>query len=360
MLESNLSVQDMEQASVSLDKFIKSITEISIGYSGDNGNTNESRAEMSSLATRHILGVLQPRTGLDQRLQLSVIYDTLIASWIRPLSEEIPSRVRVTAEKMLRDIAAQLYLSSFGVRLKSKSVESKDLDYQQPSEDDIVFSLPVRQKKTFETLSIKQQGKQPRQSSPPPASSQVSEDVGFMPAAQPFSPTLPTPERTPSLQSRSSITSPAESEDQASRRLRALANLAPQPLLPTSLSNVLSHWSVGMDPNNYNWEAAQHALGPESQGEDTENDAKIKKRARKSRRQSRYSLDYSSQPAPLRSEEDNLPSSLSIRIKPPVARDAQGSSQTTEKTITVSQIEKGSSSKRSIGLKKTRRKKPGF
>ncbi|KZF25521.1 hypothetical protein L228DRAFT_280758 [Xylona heveae TC161] len=48
-----------------------------------------------------------------------------------------------------------------------------------------------------------------------------------------------------------------DEEDLASFRLRQYVPVAPQPPLPRSMSQILSQWTIGEDPDNFDWEASQ-------------------------------------------------------------------------------------------------------
>lgn len=261
-------------------------------------------------------------------MELSSIYQDLILIWIVPLSRRIPSRTRVALEKVLRDMAGQICLASYAMRT-TKGEE--DQNETESLEAGVRFVLPVRRRLSATNLG-KGKERADAVSSPPPASLQMSEDAGFMPPS-PFA-ALPTPEPTPSLRSRSSVSSLAGSEDPASQRLRAYASLTPQPVLPTKMSNLLGHWQVGVDPAKYDWEAAQQATVTEDESED-ESQARLRQRAEKRRkRQRENTVGPSSQPTPKRLG-GNQPR------QGQTTRDTQGSSQQTERVVTMSQVEPG-------------------
>ncbi len=281
-------IADVEQASMDLYHMMKSATE---------ENDHIKRIDLTSSS---ILLVTNPDLVVPEELSLLQIYDSLIRRWITPLAPSIPGRVRVTIEKQLREIAAHVCLASYGIQ--SKPVPSKDKD-DVPTEQGL-FTLPVRRKPSFTKLTKKgKERRAPSRSSSPLQSSQLSQDAGFTQSnLQPASGTLPTPDRTP-LYFTSSASSYPRSEDPASQRLRALASLNPQPLLPTSMENTLSHWAVGTDPGDYDWEAMQ--VAPET--EDTETEAQTKKRRKLEKKLKRKRENMmpssSSQPVPTLSSQ---------------------------------------------------------
>lgn len=218
------------------------------------------KSQMSRLITPEILAALstEPQNGPD--LQLSQIYNTLVKYWIRTLPERIPHGVRVAMEKLLSKTATQLYLGNFRVWSISESaeIESKidpesELDTKRP------VSIAI-QGKFVPAIRTKLEQGQTERIAPTLPSSQISEDTGFLPAVENFPP-WHIPEGQSSLDLARSVTSDTElPEDPASKRLRALTNLTPQPKLPLSSSNILRHWAVGSDPENYDWEAVQSAI----------------------------------------------------------------------------------------------------
>ena len=287
---------------------------------------------------------LQAALGIRDTAELSSIYESLIQTWIVPLSRQIPGRVRIALEKLLRDMTGQICLASYSMRIDlTTSKEEKD----QPAglEAGAPFVLPVRRRASASSLG-KGKGKERADAviSPPPVSSQMSEDADFMPSSA-FA-ALPTPEPTPSLRSRSSVSSLAGSEDPASQRLRAYADLAPHPALPANLSNLLGHWQIGVDPAKYDWEAAQQATIT-ADGSEDESQTRLRRRAEKRRKRQRdNTVGPSSQPEPKR-----LGGS-----QPQQGQDTQGtqgSSQQTERAITMSQVEPGK-----FGGRHAKNKKP--
>lgn len=239
------------------------------------------KSQMSRLFTPEILAALctEPQNGPD--LPLSQVYNTLGKYWISTLSERIPDGVRVAMEKLLSKTAAQLYLGNFGVCSISESaeIESKidpetELDTKQP------FSIAIRGKSIPPIRTKLEQG-QTEIIAPTLLSSQISEDTEFLPKVETFTPRH-IPERQSSLDLVRSVAPDTElPEDPASKRLRALTDLTPQPKLPLSSSNILHHWAVGSDPGKYDWEAVQSAI--DSKLAEDADEAETKKMKKKQR-----------------------------------------------------------------------------
>ena len=210
------------------------------------------------------------------------------------------------------------------------------------------------------SLSTKSLANPLGRSSSPLVSTQISEDTGFLPPSrpqfQPLVPTLPTPEMTPSLRSRSSVSSlEAAAEDAASTRLGILASLTPQAALPVCAANILRHWTEGMNPADYDWETSQSSILAGDQGPghvEDETTAKKRKRLKKRPKRSRENtLGSSSQPRPLRVGESQ-PS--------PILEPQQGSGARIGGG-TMSQLSRGSTQGgHEFGKKARKKRREGF
>jgi hypothetical protein len=315
-----VTVVDIDKASADLADLVGNVTKIS----NDNEDSNHAGKAKSVSISSLLPLTIQRDLGLEGQLRLSQVYEGLIKAWIAPLSLRIPARARIALEKLLRDLSAQLCLASHAVRVSE--VEDDDvLPGNEKSGSNLEYALPMRKKVSASNLRKR---KEPAaRSSSPLASSQISEDVGFMPSSQLAS--LPTPEPTPSLHSQSSNFSLAATEDSASRRLQAYCSLTIQPSLPTKMSNLLSQWEVGGDPAKYDWEAAQQALI----SDESEDELRARQRQRKERRRRRQRQDIggsSSQPQP-----------KTLGASQQQALETQKSSQPTQSLVTASQPEPG-------------------
>ena len=304
---------------------------------------NDTDEEGQSIISTILTPPLQVGLGIRPTAELSSIYENLIQTWIVPLSRRIPGRVRIALEKSLRDMAGQICLASYTIRIDSGTSGQEENDQPESSGPGARFVLPVR-RRTSATSLDKGKGRSDAGSSPPPASPQVSEDAGSKPASASIA--LPTPEPTPSLRSRRSHSSLTGTEDPASQRLRAYATLTPQPALPTKMSNLLSHWQVGADPATYDWEAAQQATTATDGDDELQNRQRHRAEKRPKRQREQTVGPSSSQPAPKR-----LGGSQPQQGQ--VLQDAQqGGSQLTESVVTMSQVEPGRFGGRSAKRKK--------
>lgn len=289
-------------------------------------------------------------------VDLSYAYDKLLQSWISPLASNVPGKVRIGLEKGLRRIVAQLCFASLGVRLGSRRGSPSQNDGQD-SMSLAKLTLPVREKGTDSGHSERGKGKSRETSASPQPRRSGSQGGGLMRAPAPPEACLPTPGRTPSQHSRSSMSVPDGSENPAYERLRNLTSLTAQPPLPASTSNLLSHWAVGVDPAQYDWNATRRALATASDTEGTGDEAQMKRRQRIERRLKRQrqdTLDTSSQP--------QARASATWDSQPEPARGTQGSSQIAESLIfPMSQVGPGRYGSRQVRTAKaTKRRKHGF
>lgn len=249
------------------------------------------KSQMSRLITPEILAALgtEPQNGPD--LPLSQIYNTLVKYWIRALPERIPDGVRIAMEKLLSMTATQLYLGNFRVWSISESAE---IDSKIDPESELDTKRPVSiaiQGKFVPSIRTKLEQGQTERIAPALPYSQISEDTGFLPAVENF-PRWHIPEGQSSLDLARSVTSDTElPEDPASKRLRALTNLTPQPKLPLSSSNILRHWAVGSDPDKYDWDAVQSAIDLELENAQVDADEAESKKMRKKQQARRDIID---------------------------------------------------------------------
>ncbi|KAF6224199.1 hypothetical protein HO133_010774 [Letharia lupina] len=327
IVNASVSVLDLDKASGDFIDFLDDIKQLTSEYESGKNTDEERQLMVSTILTL----TLRAGLGIRNTAELSSIYETLIQTWIVPLSRRIPGRVRIALEKLLRDMAGNICLASYAMHIGSGTRSKDDEDQTQSLEAGARFVLPVRRRTSATSLG---KGKERSDAvpSPPSASSQMSEDAGFMPLSA-FA-ALPTPEPTPSLRSRSSVSSLAGSEDPASQRLRVYASLTPQPALPEKLANLLGHWQVGGDPAKYDWEAAQQATVTEDESEYDSQGRQRRRAEKRPKRQRENTVGPTSQPTPKRLGGSQPQQGQDTQ-------DMQGSSQQTERVVTMSQVESG-------------------
>ena len=339
MVDGHVSVLDLDQASGDFVDFLDDIKRLN--SENEIGNEIEKRRPLT------VSTILTPKLhaglGFHDTAELSTIYQDLIQACIVPMSRQIPSRVRIGLEKLLRDLAGQFCLASYAVHIDLMKKRTEEEDRPEDLEAGAPFVLPVRRR-----ASVSSSGKGKERldavSSPPPASSHMSEDTGFMPASSLAA--LPTPEPTPSLRSRSSISSLAGSEGPASQRLRAYASLLPVSALPLKVSDNVGQWQLDGDPAMYDYEATQQVTVTEAASEDV-SQKKERQRAEKRRKRQRESTVGPPSSPPRKKLGGSQPEDT---------QDLQCSSQQTEKAVTMSQIEPGRFGGRHVKSKKMKGK----
>ena len=340
-----MSISDVDEATTNFKTFLESTASLTLGNEGGTIVADEERLVVSKVLTPSIWESLNSRDN-DQIIGL---YESLIEAWISPLSNLVPSRARISAEKQLRPLAGQLLLASHAIHSEFLEQEA-DTALDEAPEFGAQFSLPVRRRASVSNV---QKGKQPAVRSPSPSvSSLVPEHIDFPQSPPPR--TLPTPEPTPSLHSQSSVTSVVP-EGPSSRRLQAFAYVVPQHVLPPQISKgLLPHWHTGTDPGDFDWGAADQEFASEDD-EELEAYAKQRERAEKHRKRRREPTFGSlSQPLPKR-RSGSQPEQI--------REGAQSSSQATERNFTTSQVEPGPYGGRPGKLKKQKSstsRRPGF
>lgn len=357
-----MALSDVDRASAELQGFITSVRRVlADADAGDNDPMEDVpfQSRVVSLLTMETSSALFRSLDDGEEgnvVDLSYAYDKLLQSWISPLALNVPGKVRIGLEKRLRRIVAQLCFASLGVQLGPRPGSSKPVDGQD-SMSLAELTLPVREKETDSRHSERGKQKSRETSASPQLMRSGLQGGGMMRASAPPERSLPTPGRTPSQHSRSSMSVQDGSENPAYERLRNLTSLTAQPPLPASVSNLLSHWAVGTDPAQYDWAATGRALATASDTEGTGDEAQRKRRQRMERRlkrQRQNTLDISSQP--------QARASATWNSQPEPARGTQSSSQIGQSSILpMSQVEPGRYGSRQVPrAKATKRRKHGF
>lgn len=212
---------------------------------------------------------------------LSQTYDALVTFWITPLAAKVPGRICTWHGRMIRGVAAELQLASYGFSLPGKEDQAQEQSQSTSIQEKATFALPVSGMPAFSDDSRRVRAKAIEQASSQVGSSRISDDRSSLAAAG-----LPTPEPTPSLRSQGSQASrstPGASEDLAVQRLGTLAELAPQPRLLSVMTGIQSHWVGGQNPYDYEWEMSMGLVERGDKPEDAEEVARGKKKQRKER-----------------------------------------------------------------------------
>ncbi|KAL8817140.1 MAG: hypothetical protein Q9223_003968 [Gallowayella weberi] len=283
LIKGEVAVSDLDRDSTALQDFLSRVTN---GQSADPEALYVQLAESTSISSLTSPSLLPIADGA-----LTQVYDGLVESWIASLTAIVPSRIRSRTERLIRHVGIQLQLASHGLRRQVFTNQSERDSDDTLTRGQVTFSLPVRQTAIVASSSHTAAS---RRDPMYPASSQITKDASFMPAM-----TLPTPEPTPSLRSQGSNASVDELEDSATQRLRAFSSIGSQPPLPSSSTSILSHWSVGQDPDVYDWEASKR-LGERDNSPAAAEDQRQRKRRKRvekvSQVQDKHLQEASSQP----------------------------------------------------------------
>ena len=294
LLDVEVLLSDVDRASTELQDFITSIRgAVADAEEKDAVDNVPSSARPVTLLTTETSSALFRHMNDGEEgnvVDLSDAYNKLLQSWIAPLASSVPGKVRIGIEKRLRKIVAQLCFASFGVRLEPRPGSWKQSDGQDAM-DWAKLTLPVRGKGTAAGLSERGKAKSRETSTTPQPMPSVSQGGGLTNDSALLEASLPTPGPTPSLHSRNSISSQDGPDKAACERLRNLTSLTAQAPLPASMTRLLSHWTVGMDPANYDWDATRRALATGSDTEGTGDEGQVKRRQRMERRLKRPRQD---------------------------------------------------------------------
>jgi RNA polymerase I-specific transcription initiation factor RRN6 len=217
---------DIDDAAVLLGDFMESINE----------DDDEKSLMNVSLRSTGIFDI----ANTESMASLSDVYDKMVDLWVSCLPRKTPPLVRLAKERLVRNTAAELFLSSLLVSVRDKAVITP------------APASPVLQRGHNVTLAVRS-GKPDYDSSTGLTSSQPSIDTGFAPILS-----LPTPSITLPSESTSITVEPAE--DDAIARLRGYAiSIKSQKPLGATRTAILAHWpsTPGVDPSTYSWEATQ-------------------------------------------------------------------------------------------------------
>lgn len=170
------------------------------------------------------------------KLSLIRIYDRLVNEWLSNLPPDIPGRTRITKEKVIRRLAADLILARINITRETLNVANETLvDEQLKNYDEAESSNP-------ESTISSHRAATPRRSSL--SASEKGRD-GSIPRSdfaaehsQPFE-----DGRVPLYSS-----------------LLSLTTFKHQPSVSRNIEPVLSHWTPGMDPAVYDWQKTVQSI----------------------------------------------------------------------------------------------------
>ncbi len=290
-----------------------------------------------------VLPVLLPPVFERDHTSPSVVYDKLISYWLAPLPAEVPAKLRLAKEKLARKIAVEVCLASVSAETEESPVNDSDLIASQGAgtvkSTTASFALPVRQPSEVDAAVgartvLRSLGpdfdKAPNSSMSLPQSSRDAEVA------------LPTPELTPSLKSSSSVSSRLTDLTEAKHNLNRYGVFPQTLLLTRPLERCLSHWTVGADPAQYDWESTSRNL--QNSGEGNELSASQQRRLK---RKTERLLKRQRREAQIRPDETGPATDVRPQPHPawrssPALADRQVSSQIApSQPVLASQLERG-------------------
>ena len=231
-----IDVSDIDEASSKLDELFAA------DYAADS-------QLLRRIASAHVMN-----SPASEEASATSLYDKMLEDWIATLPAEIPIAVRQAKERLARRIATEVTLASS--RLKPK--EEDDLALRPDVLSNKTTSLPILPSKP----------------------------------AHPFPLSLPTPPQSsvpPSSPLFAEYPQPSVSDPLSRLRWHLVINeespMTPT-IIPPSVSELLSHWQPGTDPNTYDWEATERVLQPETPDE-TSQEMRERERKKKERREKR-------------------------------------------------------------------------
>ncbi len=281
---------DVDDGAATLNDFIGTINEMEKG-----GNLT------IQLRTAGVEKLLELQEG-EAASNLANIYDTLIDLYITSLPANTPGQARIAKERMIRNIAGELALSSLMVHLKSRPTGETQstqaatvvLDFQ-----DLLSSQlnPSQSQPSNRHLRLGGDGHEP-------PSSQPSIDTGFTESrflATQLSTQLsqlvpPAPTPAPSTRAPSVAGSQATQlrdeavEDPATSLLRSYAlHIKSQKPLQGTRAKILGQWELGADPRAYVYREVD-SLEVGEEAEDAAGKEEKEERERKRRRKEERAL----------------------------------------------------------------------
>ena len=210
-------------------------------------------------------------------------YEDLSQEYLSPLPRSVPGRTRIVLDRSLRNIALELCLASHLARPVHSLFldnESQALFDTEPHER-LALDLPLRKKPSTSSLA----GNNASMQESRPGADLLKAPLGPGQTEDPKS-----RQSTQSDNNEDPALSNSEAGGPASEYPNLLKNLSPQPKLPRELSSILAHWTVGADPNSYDWAATTRAL---IENEDSSSQAESSQARRaKRKKQTKESVEY--------------------------------------------------------------------
>ena len=239
LLPRELPIEEIDEASASLQSLLDQVDDLALKGELDNGFDDDHAGHTLrtvSTVTPNLAQLLQKGKPEKSDVALVPIYEMILSEWIATLTSRASGRSRVRLQRLIKQVAVQLFLASNGVRIVQKR-HTVDDDTEDAPPSDTEFILPVRKKRSATNLSA-YYGSTPIQSSPIDETSKASSH-GHDHAAETSKPSI-------SGRSSNRIYCP-------SKNLQDYVVVASQEKLTDSMSKVTNQWAIGDDPNSIDW-----------------------------------------------------------------------------------------------------------
>lgn len=283
------------------------------------------------ISVTSLLSVATPARPSD--MSLTALYDSVVFDWLSPLAEQVPTKVRIFKERMIRSLVTEILFSRISlvpVRIDEEKIvnvegmDSNDIDSTVGSQQGTGESIPLQ-----EILL-------------------TSQDIN----------------------STSALTSPHELSESAFRVLRRYTTVHSQVPPNKRVLTTISHWEPGTDPSNYNWDKTVRELkGKQSQSDQQSAARRRQRREERKRRQSGIiEAQVLSQPStPRVAESVRMWGSQPDRVSGATSSVEPGiwSSQAVEEEIPLTQVERGvfggrEASRKTVVKERKKRRAAGF
>ncbi|EAW07943.1 uncharacterized protein ACLA_026600 [Aspergillus clavatus NRRL 1] len=272
--------------------------------------------------------IFQPALNLSSHLfhpKLINIYDLLINDWLSNLPHDIPGRSRLTKERIIRNLTAELILTHIIIKRKINNEAEPSRLIANASREDLESSfLPANPGSTSAF------GMDERRL---PLSTVSPEDRELQQADRHMI------TQNDDLAQTSNVAGGIIEVEPVYTRLASVTSVNTEGSLSRSAANVLSHWKVGSDPAAYNWQRTTQIL----EEEETQNRPKAMTPKRRLRKKVLQSTPLSSSQLP--PESSAAPSVREWGSQPEVNEPSRiiqlQSSQAIEEDLPMTQVERG-------------------
>ena len=244
-------MEDIDIASNALIGLLESLNKtVSIDEQG--------AAEVEPRIGTWIPPALSSALGIGSGLVPAMVYDNLVRRWVGSLPPNSSSRVRMALEIIAKSVAGQLCLASYQHPFNGLGFDDRFNSTELSVKREVTLLLRPKDPSTESTHKGK--GKAREIDLSQLTLSKTGDVNGSMvPSSSPRR-AFPTPEPTPSLRSRSSMSSITQTESAGSRRLGSMTTMAPQPQPNNLTSSILKQWVTGDDPWKYDWHRPHEAI----------------------------------------------------------------------------------------------------